>query len=89
MAQITITYNDTLQTRVIDAFSLGNGWTANVENPDGSTSPNPLTKAQWARNEIKRYIREHVIQYEANRDAEAARTAAVATGNTDIVITVG
>jgi hypothetical protein len=73
MAQVVITIPDAQVTRVNDAFAAVYGYQATLPNGD----PNPQTKAQFAKARTIDYIKDVVKSYEAQRDAEVARQAAI------------
>jgi hypothetical protein len=77
MAIIQLTIPDAVLPRVIDALC------ANGQRPDDS----PLTRAQFARQQIITYVTRVVRQYEAQQAAEAARATADAVAASQIVIT--
>jgi len=54
-AQFTINIPNAIVTRVVNAWSIGRGW----------TSKSPLTKQQYAKKQIRNTIRDQVINYEA------------------------
>lgn len=75
MAQLTlqITIPDGQQQAIIDDFAAAHGWTAQVENPDGSFSPNPYTRQEFARRTVARFIKDSLRAYRASQAAETAR----------------
>jgi hypothetical protein len=73
MAQITINVPDAQLSRVLDAFAAVYGWTA----------ASGLTKAQLAKEQLKKYMLDTVRQYEAQA---AYQQAADAVGS-QIVLT--
>lgn len=46
-----------------------------------------LTKAQWAKRVVAAFVKDVVRAFEANRDVEAARLAAIAKAETEITVT--
>jgi hypothetical protein len=76
MASISITIPDAVLSRVLDAFAARYGW----ESAGGQT------KAQFAKSRVIEFIRDVVRAHEATAVAEAARVAAVAAVNADIVL---
>jgi hypothetical protein len=74
---ITLTFPESLRPRIVQAVANINGYQAQVPGPDGTPAPNPVTRAQFARKMLKRYVRECVRAWEAQEAAEAARKAAV------------
>lgn len=86
MANLTITVPDQHLTRVLNGFAAHHGYKDTLENPDGTTSPNPETKIQFARRIIRRFVLDSVKAYEAPIAAETARQTAIADVDT-IVLT--
>lgn len=82
MAQIAITIPDAQVARVQDAFAGAYGYSATL--PDGS--PNPQTRAQFAKAKVIEYVVSVVKGYEAQRDAEAARVAAINAVDTQVAL---
>lgn len=69
----SITIPDTQIQRVIDAFAAEFGYQSTITNADGTTSPNPVTKAQFAKQQLIAYIKQITRNYEANQAAATAR----------------
>lgn len=72
MAQLVIDFPDSIRNRVLDAFASTYGYQATLQ--DGT--PNPQTKAQFAKAQVARFVKEVVKGYEATRAGEIARKAA-------------
>lgn len=79
MAAITITIPDAVITRVLDALSLGRGYQTEIPDPDnpGQTIPNPASKANYAKAQLKSFVRSEVRSYESVRDGNQAAAAAI------------
>jgi hypothetical protein len=77
MAQISLTIPDDVLPRVIEALCVDG------QRPDDS----PLTRAQFARQQIITYVRSVVRQHEARVAREAAAAAADAKADSEVVIT--
>jgi hypothetical protein len=77
MAVITLTIPDEVLPRVIEALCV------DCERPADS----PLTRAQFARQQIIQYVRSVVRQHEARIAREAAAAAADAKADSEITIT--
>ncbi len=94
MAVISITIPDTLVTRVVNGVAYQNGWTAQVPDPNwegpgpAPLVPNPVTRAQYARQVIKEWVKANVVAYEAVIAAESARAAARDQALNDITLDV-
>lgn len=78
MATISITVRDEVVPLLLDACALVYGWQAQVPDPDDPTKviPNPVTKAEFARNcliqhakEVMRAYRFRLAQQQAEKDS--------------------
>ena len=87
MADITITIPNAQLSRFVDAICYNNRYEENVPDVDGNVSPNPETRAQFARRMIIQYCVSHVESFEASRDAEQARMDAVTRVRSEVRIT--
>lgn len=81
MANITLTIPDDKIQRIITAFTKEFGYQDNITNEDGTTSPNPETKAQFTKRMVIEYIKQTTRNYEANIAAGAARVSTNADVN--------
>jgi hypothetical protein len=65
MATLTFNIPDERMPDLIEAW--GDGWTADVIDPDnpGEYMPNPLTKPQYAKEQIRRSLVQRVKQFQA------------------------
>lgn len=81
MAQIVVTVPDAVLQRVLDAFAAAYGYQATIDG-----SPNPETKAQFARRMVRQYVKNTVVAHEAEQAAITARQTAADAANTDIVL---
>jgi hypothetical protein len=86
MAILSVTVPDAIAVRVLNAVAYYNGYTDMVWDMDGNQSPNPVTKAQFAKDVIKIFIKNVVVAYEAMKAAEDARQAATDAANSQITI---
>ncbi len=90
MATISFTIPDAILPRVLDAMAYGRGYTDTITQVDDegnvTTIPNPITKAQFAKNELKNWVKANVVAYESSVAAESARLAAVQDANDDIIL---
>jgi hypothetical protein len=77
MATISLQIPDAVLPRVIDALCADGEW----------TSASPLTRAQFARQQIITYVRSVVRQHEARIAREAAAAEADAKAESEVVIT--
>ena len=71
MTQISLTIKDTLYAKEIDAVAAMNGWTDTITDANGQSIPNPVTKEQFFKKQIKAWARNQAVEY-ANRTALAA-----------------
>jgi hypothetical protein len=84
MAQITLQYPDAQAQRIVEAFSNTYGWQAQITNPDGTTTNNPETKAQFTKRQIGNFIKQTVMAWEATKAASDARDAAMQNPQVDV-----
>lgn len=82
MAQITITIPDAVATRVIDGFCKRYNYPPTLE--DGT--PNPETKAQFAKRKVLEFIKRAVQEAEVEDARNAAAEEASASVENDIVL---
>jgi len=80
MAQITITIPDAIAPRVLNGFAKRYNYPITLE--DGS--PNPETKAQFAKRKVVEYIKHAVREAEIEQARNDAATTAGASVDTDI-----
>lgn len=78
MAQISLNIKDNLLAKEIGAVAAMNGWTETVQDPSfpedpTKTIPNPVTKEQFFKKQIKAWARNQAVEY-ANRQALEAVT---------------
>jgi hypothetical protein len=78
MAEISITIDDAHLARAVDAFAHYFGYTDMIGNPafvpggeEPRTIPNPLTRGQFMKAQVARFIRETVKASEVARVAVA------------------
>ena len=67
MPDITFTLTQAQLARLIEAVTVTGGYVARLE--DGQ--PNPETRAQFTRREIREHLQAIVRHYEHDRDAQA------------------
>ena len=80
MAQITITIPDAIASRVMNGFAKRYHYSATLE--DGS--PNPETKAQFAKRRVIEFIKQAVREAEVEDARNDAATTAGSSVDTDI-----
>jgi hypothetical protein len=51
----------------------GEGYSADIDNGDGTTTPNPKTKAQWANDNLGRELRASIVRRVQNYRARQAQ----------------
>ena len=83
MAVIQVNIPDAVLPRVLDAIAARYGYSATLF--DGS--PNPETKAQFARRQIILWIKDIVVNREADLAGANARAAAVTTATNEVILT--
>lgn len=80
-ATVTITIPAELVSRYVDAWSIGKGWTDDLDNvtgdptPDGLDDTTGLSKADYAKTEVRKMIRKQLIHYEAYQAGESAENS--------------
>lgn len=60
-------------TRIQTAFTSEFGYQETITNEDGTTSPNPVTKNQFFKQQLINYVKQVTRNYEANLAAASAR----------------
>lgn len=74
--ELRIVIPDAHAPRVLTAFAEHFGYQATIDG-----QPNPQTEAQFARDQVKAWIRETVRSHEINTATDEAREAAVAAAD--------
>lgn len=82
MAQITINIPDNIATRVLNGFAYRFSYSPILE--DGS--PNPETKAQFAKRKLIEHVKQAVREAEIEQAKNAAGTTAGQSVDNDIVL---
>ena len=85
MASINLQIPDAVISRVINAICAQQGYQAELVAEDGTTSSNPQTKAQFAKQFIIRVVMENVKRHEANLAAAQITEQTLRTGAIDKV----
>lgn len=80
MATITITIPDNITPRVINGFARRYNYSPTLE--DGS--PNPETKAQFAKRKVIEFIKQAVREAEVQDASNTAASAAAQDADTNI-----
>lgn len=70
MAQVNITIRDSLLAKEVDAVASMNGWTDTITDAEGVEIPNPVSKEQFFKQQIKAWARNQAVEY-ASRQALA------------------
>lgn len=76
MAQITIDIPDAIAQRVLETLARRFGYHETIRLPDGTTEPNPETKAHFVKRKIAELLKQLCVAQEAQDAAQAARSAA-------------
>lgn len=79
MASLTLTFPDAIAQRVLNSFCTIRGYSDTVPNPEdpgGPWIPNPETKAQFAKRQLKEFVLQELTRYEVGVAVAAASTAA-------------
>lgn len=66
--QVTINIKDSLLAKEVDAVAAMNGWAETITDENGQEVPNPVTKEQFFKKQIKVWARNQAIEF-ANRQA--------------------
>lgn len=74
--KITIDIPDNIAGSVVDAFAEAYGYQAELVAEDGTASPNPQTKAQFAKEKVISFIKEVYKAHQLNLARLAAEEAA-------------
>lgn len=76
MALVTFDIPNAFLTRYLTACAAEYGYSDTLTNPDGTTSPNPETKAQFGkRMAVENWFKQVTRNYEANIAAQDTRKA--------------
>lgn len=81
MATLTITIPDAVAPRVLDAVAARHGY---LDETTGLPRVPGQTKAQFAREVIKTYLKETTKAHEAETAQASARAAAIAAAESEI-----
>lgn len=88
---ITLTIPDEVKDRVVDALCSQNGYQEQLEQFDAETGAvtyidNPVTKAQFAKNSLYRYMKNSVRNYELEKARRIAEESVSADIEKDIIL---
>ena len=77
MAQITLTFPDGFLPRLVAAVCAKTNYQEMIPDPNSTGSitsqiPNPVTRSQWTKQQMIRWMRTQVIEYESTQDASNA-----------------
>lgn len=72
--------------RVISGFTNAHGYQPKVQGPDGAQIDNPVSRRQYMRQVVVRFILESVKASEAGAAAEDARKAAAKRVDDELII---
>lgn len=95
MAQIVIPIPDTIAARVLLAFSNSYGYQTEIPNPAWTPEsgpeipqliPNPITRLVFSRSKLLDHIKDVVKASEAETASQAARIAALAAAESEIIL---
>ena len=78
MAQVTLTIKDSLYPLELDAVAAMGGWTETITDANGQSVPNPVTKEQFFKQQIKAWARNQAVEFAARTAAQTA-TASIET----------
>lgn len=80
---ITISFDNSLTTRVLDAFAAVYNYQEFLDPPFNQVS-NPETKAQFAKRMLANHVKDVVRSHEANTAGETARKGAKDRADTEV-----
>ena len=83
MATITITIPNPVANRVIDSVCERYGYEDTIED-DGNRIPNPISKAQFAKQQLIAWVKDCVTYKEGNEAGNKARQEAIAKVEAEI-----
>ena len=83
MANITINIPDDKINAVVDAFATQYKYSPKVEDDNNQMVDNPVSKAQFARNILKSFVKQVYIAAQV-AEVEATKQAAIATATTEV-----
>lgn len=63
MAQLNITIKDTVLASATEAIAVNFGYTAMVADANGAEVPNPMTKDQFLKKQIKQWLRNQTLEH--------------------------
>ena len=69
---LTITVPDENAQEILTDFVTFHGYQAQIEDEEGNLIDNPLTKVQYMKRQIIRYLRDSVKTYRARQAVEQA-----------------
>lgn len=76
--QVCVDAPGTQRTRILTNYTNAHGYQPTIAQPDGTSVPNPETRAQFFKRKLAETVRETVKAYEVSLAAEDARKAAAA-----------
>jgi len=82
--ELSITIPDSKKTRLINGICYTNGYEEKIPTSDGTYITNPESKADYAKRMVIQYMKNCVVSYESNRDAEEAKQLAIIKATSDI-----
>lgn len=77
----TITIPDDKVSAVVNAFATQYRYQVNIDDGEGGTIPNPVSKAQFAKNIIRSFVREVYVGAQI-KAIEATRLQIIEDANT-------
>lgn len=86
---ISFTIADGAAAGIKDDFAASLGWKSTIPDPNnpGQTISNPETQNAFIKRKIGEYIKENVKSYRVSQDVETARTTAITTAESEVVLT--
>lgn len=67
MAKMNLNIHDSILDRVIDSYVYLHGYTDQVEDEDGESVDNPVSKQQYFKLKLAAHIKKAVAQWEAKK----------------------
>ncbi len=90
MATLTFSYEvpNAALSNIVTDFVIHHGWTATVTDPETKQPiPNPITKAEWGRRVVRKFIVESVTAERAEKAAQRERLAEINKAKTEVELT--
>ena len=68
---VTLNFDSTILPTAANALAWKGGYQPTITNADGTTSPNPVTKNQFAKQQLIAYVMNCIADYQAMQAQQA------------------